>query len=340
MSRVLATGSAGAIGSSLVPALEAAGFEVVRLDHALDPSHDLVSGDALPELLRGCEGVVHLAACARVGAAERDPASAQRDNVDATAALLAAIEAANRRPWLVFTSSREVYGEAGDRPVTEDSPLRPRNAYGRTKADAEGLVHAAADRGLAAITLRLGNVYGSADDHPDRLVPAFVAAAVAGEPLVTRGRERTLDLVHARDVDAAIVAATRALQAGETGGMTVNICSGVETAIGALAERVVTLAASRSPARHEDAAVHEVARFVGDNELAGTALGWSPRVALDVGLVELVHAAQAAHSRTQPRHGARMKILQVIHGYPMRYNAGSEVYTQTLAQGLAAHHDV
>ena len=35
-----------------------------------------------------------------------------------------------------------------------------------------------------------------------------------------------------------------------------------------------------------------------------------------------------------------MKILQVIHGYPMRYNAGSEVYTQTLCQGLAGSHDV
>jgi glycosyltransferase involved in cell wall biosynthesis/MoaA/NifB/PqqE/SkfB family radical SAM enzyme len=35
-----------------------------------------------------------------------------------------------------------------------------------------------------------------------------------------------------------------------------------------------------------------------------------------------------------------MKILQVIHGYPMRYNAGSEVYTQTLCQGLAGHHEV
>lgn len=35
-----------------------------------------------------------------------------------------------------------------------------------------------------------------------------------------------------------------------------------------------------------------------------------------------------------------MKVLQVIHGYPMRYNAGSEVYTQTLAQALAARHSV
>ncbi|PIR01047.1 MAG: radical SAM protein [Nitrospinae bacterium CG11_big_fil_rev_8_21_14_0_20_45_15] len=35
-----------------------------------------------------------------------------------------------------------------------------------------------------------------------------------------------------------------------------------------------------------------------------------------------------------------MKILQVIHGYPMRYNAGSEVYTQTLCHALAKHHKV
>jgi glycosyltransferase involved in cell wall biosynthesis/MoaA/NifB/PqqE/SkfB family radical SAM enzyme len=35
-----------------------------------------------------------------------------------------------------------------------------------------------------------------------------------------------------------------------------------------------------------------------------------------------------------------MRILQVIHGYPMRFNAGSEVYTQALSQGLAASHEV
>jgi hypothetical protein len=36
-----------------------------------------------------------------------------------------------------------------------------------------------------------------------------------------------------------------------------------------------------------------------------------------------------------------MKILKVIHGYPMRYNAGSEVYSQTLCHGLADNnHEV
>ena len=35
-----------------------------------------------------------------------------------------------------------------------------------------------------------------------------------------------------------------------------------------------------------------------------------------------------------------MKVLQVIHGYPMRYNAGSEVYTQNLAHALASRHEI
>ncbi|MCZ6688106.1 MAG: glycosyltransferase [Planctomycetota bacterium] len=35
-----------------------------------------------------------------------------------------------------------------------------------------------------------------------------------------------------------------------------------------------------------------------------------------------------------------MRIVQVIHGYPMRYNAGSEIYTQILCQGLADRHEV
>ncbi len=35
-----------------------------------------------------------------------------------------------------------------------------------------------------------------------------------------------------------------------------------------------------------------------------------------------------------------MKILKVIHGYPMRFNAGSEVYSQTLCQRLSDKHEV
>ncbi len=35
-----------------------------------------------------------------------------------------------------------------------------------------------------------------------------------------------------------------------------------------------------------------------------------------------------------------MKIMKIIHGYPPAYNAGSEVYTQTLCHELASSHEV
>jgi glycosyltransferase involved in cell wall biosynthesis len=35
-----------------------------------------------------------------------------------------------------------------------------------------------------------------------------------------------------------------------------------------------------------------------------------------------------------------MKIVKVIHGYPPNYNAGSEVYSQTLCNGLSEKHEV
>jgi glycosyltransferase involved in cell wall biosynthesis/MoaA/NifB/PqqE/SkfB family radical SAM enzyme len=36
----------------------------------------------------------------------------------------------------------------------------------------------------------------------------------------------------------------------------------------------------------------------------------------------------------------RVRVLLIIHGYPPRYNAGSEVYTQSLARALADRHEV
>ncbi|MEO8630408.1 MAG: NAD-dependent epimerase/dehydratase family protein [Betaproteobacteria bacterium] len=56
------------------------------------------------------------------------------------------IEEAERQhqpPWLIFASSREVYGQPASLPATEDAPLRPVNVYGRSKLEGEYLVDAA-----------------------------------------------------------------------------------------------------------------------------------------------------------------------------------------------------
>lgn len=341
MTRVLLTGSAGVIGTVLATALCAAGFDVRCIDRAHDPDQDLVSGQALTAALAGCDGVVHLAGCTRVGAAEADPARARRDNVDATAALLLGVMGQTRPPWIVYASSREVYGSSGGSPVAEDSPLAPLNVYGTTKAESEALVERAVGEGLRATVLRLANVYGAPNDQPDRLIPAFLGAAVVGGRLLVRGPERTLDLVHVDDAVAAFVAAAIRLSSGGPGLGPVNICSGVETTLGVLAARIVTLAASSSATHEVDAGSHEVRRFVGDNRSACDLLGWTPQVTLDAGLVELIQVTRSrSNARSPSERVPPMKILQVIHGYPMRYNAGSEVYTQTLAQALAERHEV
>jgi nucleoside-diphosphate-sugar epimerase/glycosyltransferase involved in cell wall biosynthesis/MoaA/NifB/PqqE/SkfB family radical SAM enzyme len=315
------------IGRALVPALRAEGFDVREFDRSYGHTF---TGD-IP--LQGCAGVIHLAACARVAVAEADPARARRDNVDATAQLLAALAAQRSPAWLVFASSREVYGCPTILQVGESAPLAPRNTYGATKAEAEALVSAA--RGVRSIVLRLANVYGAPWDHADRLVPAFTRAACAGAPLIVHGQGRALDLVHIDDTVAAFVAAARALEAGRAMPGVLNVCSGVETPLEQLAAAVTRHARSPSHTFTTSSAPHEVDRFVGDNSLARATLGWRPSIDLDEGLAALVSALKPP-SET----GARMKILQVIHGYPMRYNAGSEVYTQTLAQALADRHDV
>jgi nucleoside-diphosphate-sugar epimerase len=73
---------------------------------------------------------------------------------------------------LVFTSSREVYGEPAGMPVAESAPLRPKNAYGSSKAAGEMCCAMAADSGLETVVLRLANVYGPGDEG--RVLPIFL----------------------------------------------------------------------------------------------------------------------------------------------------------------------
>ena len=285
--RILVTGAAGVLGRSLCPALEQAGFEVHGLDRRWAAHQDLLTSDCVKDL-NSCRGVIHLAGCSRVAWAEADPARAWRDNVAATGALLDALAARGNSPWLIFASSREVYGRLEQLPASESTPGRPANIYGATKAEAEGLIAQARSAGLSAVTLRLTNLYGSNQDHPDRLVPAFVAAAREGRPLLVRGPRRTLDLLHIDDAVAAILATVHRLQAGEIGPSTLNICSGRAITLGELAATIVRLGASNSALRTLDAPCHEVDAFVGDPSAAWRALGWTPRFHLDEGLVRLL----------------------------------------------------
>jgi nucleoside-diphosphate-sugar epimerase len=91
------------------------------------------------------------------------------------------------RPWFIFASSREVYGQADRFPVCEDAPLRPLNHYGRSKQSGEQLTRQASKAGLVANVCRFSSVFGCPLDHPDRVATAFASAAARGGRISVEG---------------------------------------------------------------------------------------------------------------------------------------------------------
>ena len=261
--------------------MRAAGHDVRGYDIAADPADDTRDADRVAAALREADGVVHLAAMSRVAWAHADPDTCLAVNVGGTAHV---VEALRADQWILFASSREVYGSTGAEPVTEAAPLQPLNVYARAKVEGEARV--AAHPGISGI-VRLSNVYGPPRDHADRVVPAFARAAARGEPVRVDGADRTFDFVHLDDVVRGLCSLVGELYRGASVAP-VHLTTGVGTSLGelaALAQAQGATAAVPGPERDYD-----VTRFVGDHGRATERLGWTPRVSLDAGFSALVEA--------------------------------------------------
>ena len=269
--KILVTGGAGFIGRHLAEQLARSNTShVVVLDNlhrACMPAKfasgvefreaDIRDRTAVENAMHGCEVVFHLAAQSNVMGAVADADYAFSSNVAGTYdALQAALKAGVKR--LVFTSSREVYGDPRHIPVRETSPLRPKNAYGTSKAAGEAYCGLAAQEGLDTVVLRLANVYGPGDR--DRVIPLFADAAAAGEPLTVFGEEKILDFIWIGTVVDALVKAGL----GRSIRGPVNVGSGRGVTIAELARRIVQLSDSSSPVRILPEREQEVGRFVAD----------------------------------------------------------------------------
>ena len=287
--RILITGSEGLIGRALRTALEARGAEVVGLD-LLGTGREHGDVQSLPQVrdsVGGCDGVVHLAAVSRVIWGEHDPEGCWSTNVGGLRNILQVLDERKRRPWLLFASSREVYGQPCRVPATEDTPLLPVNVYGRSKVEGERLMEAARAGGLRAATVRLSNVYGSARDHTDRVVPAFARAAVSGSTIRIDGAECTFDFTHIDDTARGMAAVIDLLAIGEMP-PPVHLLTGTSTTLRDLATLAIDVAGGTSPVVEAPPRSFDVSRFHGDPSRARELLGWKPRVVLRDGLERLV----------------------------------------------------
>lgn len=350
------TGGAGFIGSHLAEHLAAAGHRLTLIDdlstgsrdniaHLLDGNADrtpqarLIVGRA-SEVLRGADvdlsgaSVFHLAASVGVQLVVDSPAAMMHNNLGETAAVLDACAA--HRSRVLITSSSEVYGLCPEVPLHEDTPLvfgpttASRWSYGLAKALDE---HLALDLGRAGrlrpTVVRLFNTVGPRQiGRYGMVVPRFVAAAVAGEPLQVFGDgTQTRTFCDVRDVVRALA---RLMASDDAIGEVVNIGGSDEISIAALAEEVLTVAAEARPGAKPDkqeASPRETpapgTRLVPYESVYGPGfedppqrrpatdkirrlIGWSPAIPLRQTLRELVSAAadqEPAASSNSPTRG-------------------------------------
>lgn len=283
------TGAAGFLGSHVVRRLLAEEVEVVA---CVRPTSDLWRlRDVVADLtlvardLRESsrppgrlDGVLHLAAA---GVRPVDAARAVVEaNVLGTLGALELARDAGARRFLYCGSCFE-YGP-GDGHAESQLPA-PVSEYGAAKsagwllARAFGVAH-----GLEVVTVRPFTVYGPFE-AAHRLVPSACLGVVRGEPIRLTGGRQTRDFLYVDDAVDGVLAAFRTDAAA---GLTLNLCTGVGTAVRDVAERVVAIGGAPVEVRVGELPERavEFATLSGDPSAAAAALGWRARTSLDTGL--------------------------------------------------------
>jgi UDP-glucose 4-epimerase len=319
-SRVLITGGAGTVGSTLADhlvSLEPA--EIVILDNFTRGRKEnlawcrdhapvtIVDGDIrdarlVEEITDGIDVVFHEAAI-RLPQCTREPRLALEVMVDGTFNVVEAAERAGVRK-VVAASSASVYGMAERFPTTEDHhPYGNRTLYGAAKVFGENLLRCFYEQhGLDYVVLRYFNVYGPRMDmhsaHAEVLVHWLQCIASEEPPLIHGDGRQTTDFVFVDDVVRANVLAAMS----EVTDVVCNVASGVETSLGELArELIAVMGADLTPSHEVAGPLNSVARRLGDTSTAERLLGWRPEVDLRTGLERLVAWWREA---TSVKHGS------------------------------------
>ncbi len=172
--KILVTGGAGCIGIQVCNQLAKAGQKVVLFDlyeqintvrNFLDKRVEIFFGSILDissirEAIRGCDGVIHLAAYLGVRRTELNKIRCLEINIDGTKNVLNACSLNNIKK-IIFASSSEVYGEPLVNPVTEQEITKGKTVYAISKLAGEELVKAYYDEFKIEYTiLRYFNTYG------------------------------------------------------------------------------------------------------------------------------------------------------------------------------------
>ena len=319
--RILVTGGAGFIGSHLCERLVAEGHKVAVIDDfstgrvanliSLKNVVDfkLVEGSildtkVLAPLIEEADYVFHLAAAVGVFNIVNNPLASLLTNIRGTENVL---EAANSTKTPVFlTSSSEVYGKNISNSLKESddrilgSPITLRWSYSEAKAIDESLAYSYfIEKNLETRIVRFFNTVGPRQlGAYGMVVPRFVKAALAGEPITIYGTgNQTRCFAHVYDVVDAVLAVAFA---DNTTGKVVNIGNNFEISINDLAKKIIGETGSRSEITYVPYAeaygegFEDMERRVPNIDLIRNLVDWRPKRDLSTMIADISSEMQKA----------------------------------------------
>ena len=264
-----------------MPRLESGGYAV----HAADLELDVADPNAVAAAVRNGapELIVHLAAISSVPDALRDPGRAYTVNFLGTRSVLEAARSHAPPARVLLVCSADAYGSArtGAAPFDETAPLHPGSPYARTKAAAEALGRAYAQRGLDVVCTRSFNHTG-AGQTPAFVLPSFAKQAAeirAGhrEPVLLVGNlDSVRDFLDVRDVvDAYVRLSDRGVPPG-----VYNVASGRGVRIGDALDKILQAAGVTPEIAVDPDRFRATDVAVGDASRLRAATGWEPETPL------------------------------------------------------------
>jgi len=306
---VLIAGGAGFIGSHLTDRLLARGCSVTVVDDlstgslanlqgVLDhPRFTYRNADVCdPGALQGIDTdvIFALASPASPVAYQSRPLATLAAGSAGTRTCLAA--ATDQGARMVLASTSEVYGDPLCHPQPESywgnvNPIGERSMYDEAKRFAEALATAYRREHATNVGIvRIFNTYGPRMDPADgRAFPAFISAALRGEPLTVHGDGmQTRSLCYVDDLVAGLERMADSDHPGP-----INLGNPDERTILELAHAVIAACQSSSPVVFTERPPDDPSQRCPDITRAREVLGWEPRVPLAEGMLAMVAAYRA-----------------------------------------------
>jgi UDP-glucose 4-epimerase len=296
MSKILVTGGAGFIGSTLVDKLIAAGEEVAVIDNLsagrrdyLNPAARFYQVDIGSAEVAGIfqtekfDAVYHLAAQIEVPKSMLDPVADNRINVLGGLNILENCRQSGVKKIIFASTGGAIYGDAEEIPTTEAWPTYPVSFYGIHKLTFEKYLHCYYKvYGLDYTVLRFANVYGPRQFKGGEagVIAIFIDNAVKGLPSTQYGDGRqTRDFVYVDDVVNGLSLAKGITCHGE-----INLGSGLETNLLDIRRDIEAAIGHPLDIKEAPAKPGEQRRSCLSYQRASAVLNWQPVIDLTEGI--------------------------------------------------------